>query len=176
MTSVLDRQAKIVEQLKKTEYQTFGGDRNRALLFMGQSLTALPEYYNHVSRMAIMQPLWKEMCEPEDYRELVQNADQACEHAYGAAISGITRMNSLSSRLGLEPFADINPKDRRAVSKFIGEYNNTVYNAGIAADGNMTEAIQTHRELDPRVVDKNLNDLMSTVEQPAEAAPEAELE
>lgn len=127
----LEKQNAIIQKLHNTNYELFDGDKDEALDTIETELTAFPEYANVVIREQIMMPIWRERCEPEEFRENVKNIDTRRRDAHDGAITAVNVLNRISAKLELEPFADIDTNDRHAVAEMVGKYTNELYNNGI---------------------------------------------
>lgn len=151
----LEKQNAIIQKLHDTNYELFDGDKDEALDTLETELTAFPEYANVVIREQIMVPIWRERCEPEEFRENVQNMDTRRRDAHDNAITSVNVLNRISSKLGLEPFADIDTNDRHAVAEMVGQYTNELYNNGIG--GSFDDAVYDKKqEYDTKKVSERL--------------------
>lgn len=129
--SFLEKQNELLLKLHDTNYEMFDGDKEEALDFISESLSAFPNYANIVVKEQVMLPIWKHRCEPNEYRENVQMLDKQRRNAHDCAIDSMNMLNRLGDNLGLEPMFDIDTEDRHAVADAVGKYICEVYNDGI---------------------------------------------
>lgn len=158
----LEKQNNLIQKLHDTNYELFDGDKDEALDTIESELTTFPEYANIVIREQIMMPIWRERCDPEEFRENVKNIDTRRRDAHENAITGVNVLNRLSAKLGLEPFADIDTTDRHAVANMVGKYTNELYNNGTG--GSFDEAVYNKtKEYDTKKISKRLQRTIDTL-------------
>jgi hypothetical protein len=127
MTKLVERTQAIVDRLKETDYELFDNDKDEALDFVESRLEAFLKYADMVIREQIMRPVSKAAYEGQEYRDKVQDYDESRHCAHENAIAAIDALNRISERLGLEPFADVDTKDRYAVAAYIGQVVSEMY-------------------------------------------------
>lgn len=127
---LIDKQNELLRKLHDTNYELFDGDKDEALDFVSDQLTAFPDYANVVIREQVMMPIWQNTCEGSEFRENVQRIDAQRRNAHDCAISSIDILNRVNSQLGLEPFCDIDTNDRHAVADTVGKYVSELYGDG----------------------------------------------
>lgn len=135
----LEKEQAILAKLQSQNYAFFDGDKEEAFDFLGARLQAFPDYVNTVVRMETMMPIWRARFDAPEYQEHVQRIDTERKHCHDAAIASVDILNRVSNNLGLEPFAQVNTKDRHAVAEFVGAYVNEVYLHGI--NGGFDQAV-----------------------------------
>lgn len=129
--SFMEKESALLRRLKETDYAMFDGNKDEALDTVGSSLMSMPDYVNTVVRMQVMQPIWAQRCEQDEYMDNVQRIDRQRKHAHDAVIANVNILNRMSAGLGLQPFADVDTADRHAVADLAGRYVNEIYNGGI---------------------------------------------
>lgn len=127
----LNKQNELLQKLHDTDYELFDGDKEEALSFVEEKLTAFPDYANIVIREQIMLPIWQNRCEGQELRENIQNIDAQRRNAHDCAINSMNILNRLNDNLGLDPFFNVDTTDRHAVADAVGKYVCEVYNDGI---------------------------------------------
>ena len=125
----LQKEIDMLNAMKKDDYASMGG-KDKAIGRLTRQLGAFPDYMNCVVRMEIMQPIWRAQLDGPEYRERVQAIDTERHHCHESAITAVNMLNRMSSRLGLEPFSEVDTNDRYAVADMVQEYMNEVYDAG----------------------------------------------
>lgn len=151
----IDKERNILIKLQQTNYEMFDGNASDAFDFVAAQLEKFPAYTNIVIREQIMQPIWYARFEGENLRDHIQSMDERRKMAHDGAIKSIDILNRLSKNLGLEPFADVDTKDRHAVAELVGQYVSEVYNNGINKSfDDMT--YQKEKEYDTKVIPKRL--------------------
>ena len=163
----MDKQNELLLKLRETNYEVFDGDKDEALDFVGDSLTAFPNYANVVIREQIMTPIWRDRCEPEDFRENVERIDRQRRDAHDCAIDSINMLNRLNDRLGLEPMFDVDTTDRHAVAECVGKYVNEVYNDGIGSSFD-DATYQKSQEYNPKKITDRLKNTIDTLDMQTE--------
>ena len=130
----LQKEKQILQRLADTDYETFHGDKDKALNFMTKKLGVFPEYMGIVVRMETMQPIWRAQFEGQEYRERVQSIDTERKRTHDSAIASVNALNRLSDKLGLPPFSKVDTGDRHAVADMISEYVSEIYKTGTNKD------------------------------------------
>lgn len=90
--------------------------------FVGSRLNRLPEYVQAVARYDNTVTLAYATMEGQDLRDRVESADRSRRMAHDCAIDAINILNRAFDSAGVEPFADIDTKDRSAVADFAGRF------------------------------------------------------
>lgn len=126
----IEKENAIIKKLHDTNYDMFDGDRDEALDFLDSQLNSFPEYANTVIRQQQLMPIYQARYEGQDYRDAIQEMDTRRHNNHESAISSVNVLNRLSKNLGLEPFAEVDTKDRVAVADFVGDYIGDVYKTG----------------------------------------------
>lgn len=126
----LEREKALIGAMEKDNYALFDGDRDEALDTIANALESFPNYANSVIHMQVMMPLWQARCEGQEFRDRVQDADQSRRAAHEGAIASLSMLNRICVKQGLEPFAQVDTKDRYAVADFVGQYVSEVYASG----------------------------------------------
>lgn len=156
--SFVKKEAELLQKMQENGYKQFGGDKDKALEFVGSRLQAFPDYANIVIREQVMIPIWRARFEGQEFRDHVQDMDRQRRSAHDSAIMSVNIMNRMCQNHGLEPFADINTQDRHAVAEFVGQYVNELYNNGI--NGGMDAATLGKRvDYDPKRPHNRLKEL-----------------
>lgn len=154
------KEAAIIQKMHDTGYQQFGGNKDKALEFLGSRLESFPDYANVVIREQVMTPIWRAKFDGQEFRDHVQDLDRQRRSAHDSAIMSVNILNRMSQSMGLEPFADIDTNDRYAVADFVGQYVNELYNNGIK--GGMDAATLDKRvNYDPKRPHNRLKELDS---------------
>lgn len=158
MSSIMDRAKKIMSKLQETNYDLFDGDKDEALDFLADKMESFPKYANVVIREQIMMPIWQQRYEGQEFRDKVQSIDATRRYAHESTISACDILNRMSKNLGLEPFANIDTKDRHAVAEFVGQAVNEMYNDGIGNNGRAFDAATYNKsqEYDARKMHEEL--------------------
>lgn len=130
MSGFIDREKMLLEKLQQTNYEMFDGDKEEALDFVSQRLTAFPNYANVVIREQILTPIWRVNLEGQDLRDRIMEMDQRRRSSHENAIASLNGLNRMCERLGIGKFADIDTTDRHAVADFVGDYVSEMYNNG----------------------------------------------
>ena len=115
--TALEKQQAICDRLKETDYAAFGGDKEAALREVFNGFSSIIKY---VVGTALAKE--KLIVEKATGADSVENADPEEQAAYRELTDSINRLNELSKKLGLEPFADIDMADPDSVRRFAGEY------------------------------------------------------
>lgn len=131
MSGFIDKEKQLLEKLRQTNYEMFDGNREEALDFVSQRLTAFPNYANVVIREQILTPIWRLNMEGQQLRDQIMGMDQRRRSSHDNAIASLNGLNRMCKRLGIGRFADIDTSDRHAVADFVGDYVNELYNSGI---------------------------------------------
>lgn len=126
----IEKEKKIIQKLKNTNYELFDGDKDDALDFISDKLDAFPNYANIVINQQIVTPIIYERYEGQEIRDRIEDLDKKRRSAHEQAIDGLNILNKLSNNLGLEPFAKVDTSDRYKVADFVGEYVSQVYALG----------------------------------------------
>lgn len=166
------KQNAILAKLKETDYELFGGRKDEALDQLADCLESFPTYANVIIREQIMIPIWHQRYEGADFREAVQGLDHTRRIMHDGAVTNLNILNRMSNALGLEPFADIDTKDRYAVADFVGQYVNEMYNNG--AKGGLDEAVKNKTaEYDAKAIHARIKEadaMMASVQKQGESA------
>lgn len=120
----------LVKAMAKSDYEIFDHDKEEALDTVQTWLQSFPAYANVVVSQQSTMPILQARYEGADYREAVARLDSQRKNYHEAAIASVGGLNRMSSMLGLEPFADIDVKDRHAVADFVGDYVGQLYQTG----------------------------------------------
>lgn len=131
MSQFIQKEEALLRRLRETNYDLFDGDVDMAHKMLEDRLTIFPQYANVIIREQVMMPIWRNRCEPEEFRQNCMDIDRQRKHTHDAAIDSVNILNRMSKALGLEPYADVDTNDRYAVADFIGNFVNEVYNDGI---------------------------------------------
>lgn len=153
----LEKEQRLIQRLNETNYEQFD-DKNDALTFLEQQLTAFSDYANVIIREQVMMPIWKAKYDGQELRDQIQNIDTTRRRMHDGAIASVNILNRLSNNLGLEPFVDIDTNDRHEVAKFIGEFIGETYNIGIN-NPNKEVVYQQEQEYDDKVIKKRLREI-----------------
>lgn len=127
----LEKEQNLIKRLQETDYALFDNNKDECLTTIGNSLESFPNYANIVIKEQVMLPIWQFRLEGQEYRDKISGIDKDRKMAHDSAISNLSLLNNISDKLGLEPFAEVDTKDRYAVADFIGQYVNELYNKGI---------------------------------------------
>jgi hypothetical protein len=127
MTKLVEKTQAIVDRMKETNYELFDNNKDEALDFVESRLEAFLKYADIVINEQIMRPIGKAAYEGQEYRDKVLSDDESRHCAHENAIAAIDALNRISEKLGLEPFADVDTKDRYAVAEYIGQVVNEMY-------------------------------------------------
>lgn len=159
----IDKQNELLQKLHDTDYDLFDGDKEEALSFVEEQLTALPDYANIVIKEQIMLPIWQQRYEGEEYRENVQKIDMQRRNTHDCAINSMNILNRINSNLGLDPFFDVDTNDRHAVANAVGKYICEVYNDGIGETFDDSVYNKT-QEYDIKKINERLSNTINTLE------------
>lgn len=121
----------LLKKLEETNYEYFDKDKEEALDFVEEYLNKLIKYINIVVKEQEMKQIWKLRYDGEQLRDHLQDIDKERSIIHDAAINSLNILNRLSENLGLEPFADVDTKDRHAVAELLGEYTHELFQRGI---------------------------------------------
>lgn len=132
------KESAMIRKMRETKYAAFGGNKDKALEFVGARLKAFPDYANIVVREQIMTPIWRVQYDGQDFRDRISDIDRQRRSAHDAAIMSVNILNRMCDKMGLPAYADIDTNDRHAVADFVGQYVNEIYNNGI--NGGMDSA------------------------------------
>lgn len=153
----LEKEQRLIQRLNETNYDQFD-DKNDALTFLEQQLTAFSDYANIVIKEQIMIPIWKRNLDIQDYQAKTQDIETKRQTFHNDAISAVNILNRVSANLGLEPFSTVDTNDRHEVAKFIGEFISETYNIGIN-NPNKEVVYQQEQEYDDKVIKKRLREI-----------------
>lgn len=160
MSTYMQKQKALLDKLEATGYAVYEGDKDEALDHVGSMLTGFADYANIIIRENVMMPIWRQRCEPEEFRDRVTDIDRQRRIQHEACIANVNVLNRISGKLDLEPFMDIDTDDRNAVADAIGAYVNEVYNDGV--HGGIDAATMERREqYDRKQVGERLRSLES---------------
>lgn len=148
MSGFIDKEKQLLEKLRQTNYEMFDRNKEEALDFVSQRLTAFPNYANVVIREQILTPIWRVNLGGQELRDQIMSMDQRRHSSHENAIASLNGLNRMCESLGMGRFADIDTDDRHAVADFVGDYVNELYNNGIG-NGFDEATSQKHREYDP---------------------------
>lgn len=172
----LEKENAIIRKLQDTKYELFDGDRDDALQFLDQQLGHFPEYANAVITQQQQLPIIYARYEGEDLRDRVESLDRRRRNIHECAISSVNVLNRLSSRLGLEPFADVDTSDRHAVANMVGDYIGELYRTGThgmdEATLNKTTEYSSRQLQDRR---RRVADMCAGIEQPENGSTSLQL-
>lgn len=130
MSKYLQKENAIIQKLHDTNYELFDGQKDEALDFLDDQLSKFSQYANIVISQQHLLPIYRVRYEGQDYRDHVESLDHNRRTIHNCAIDSVNILNRLSDKLGLEPFSDVDTKDRNAVANMIGDYIVEMYQTG----------------------------------------------
>ena len=133
-TSYIDKERAIIKKLQETNYALFNGDKDKALATIESDVSSFGDYANTVIHAQNESVFLDARFDKDTIREkeaLLQRSKQA---ALEVAQVSAAELNQVSKALGLEPFADVDIKDVRQLTDFIGEYVDQMYAEGTNTD------------------------------------------
>ena len=118
--TALEKQQAICDRLRETDYAAFGGDKDVAMKEVFNNFFFIIEYVVNIARRK--NKLLAEQAAGADTSGEDAESPENEEAAYRKLTDAINMLNGLSKELGLEPFADIDMSDPKAVRRFASEY------------------------------------------------------
>lgn len=109
----VEKHKNLIAKLAETDYGVFCGDKEKALSFVANNFELIADYINTMIRRQIMKPIWNECDEKTSFESKQEKA------AYGYALIGAKRLNSLAQTIGSEPLFIV---DRTGLRNNFGEY------------------------------------------------------
>ena len=113
--TLTEKHKNLIQKLAETDYGIFCGNKEKALSFVSDNFALITDYVNAAIRQQIMKPIWNE-CDESEKQPFDNKYDKT---AYGYALIGAKRLNSLACTLGDEPLFDI---DKTRLRNDFGEY------------------------------------------------------
>lgn len=129
--SFLEKETKLLETIRQTNYEVWDGDKNEALDDLERLFKAFPEYANIVISIQQRTPMLSLRYDGEELREITMNLDTNRRICHDAAIASISGLNRICEMHELPKYADINTNDRQEVARFVGKYVAELYDVGI---------------------------------------------
>ena len=118
--TALEKQQALCDRLRETDYAAFGGDKDKAMKEVFGGFFSIIEYIVNTARKK--NKLLAEKAAGVDVSDREEMSPEDEKAAYRKLTDALNMLNGLSKELGLEPFADIDMNDRKAVCKFASEY------------------------------------------------------
>ena len=172
--SYLKRENAILSKLKETDYAMFDGDADEAVEFLSSRFASFINYANIVIEQQYRTPLICARYEGEDLCYKIETMDAKRRIRHESAIASVNILNRLSGNLGLEPFADIDTKDRHKVADMVGDYIGELYRTGTKGFDGAT--YQKTNEYDASVIEKRQKQALAMMERIFGENAEDELE
>lgn len=176
------RLQEIAKRLVDTNYELEDGDKTESIKTITTLLDTLTDYTDIVKRQMVMSSIWATRCEPDEYRENMQNIDRQRRNIHNATISNLNILNRIcENELKIGPFVDIDTSDRQQVANFAGKYTLQVNEIAIEGDPTRLMDYAAEQEIpssstNNSISRKRLNALLDKFSSIEEQVQDAEIE
>lgn len=134
-----EREMALVEAICKDDGTEFDSVED-GLKFVGYQMKAFPDYVNTAVTYAQRMPIVYAQPRSIDRNAEMESLESGLALSRTRAADAANILNRACNRMGIEPFADVDTKDPKALDDFCGRYVNETFN--LAVGGTLAELVK----------------------------------